>query len=114
MLKGPDRLVLKIGVAQRLPVVVAHDKAGVQFLDSPRRREAAAQKLPATYDLNLPGAARRGRDVECIRIPMTRPSGNRASHVSRLGSRLRESYHRSVAVPVVTIAAQSPPPTAAK
>ena len=41
---------------------------------------------------------------------MTRPSGNRASHVSRLGSRLRESYDRSVAVPVVTIA-QAPIPT---
>jgi hypothetical protein len=47
---------------------------------------------------------------------MTRPSGNRASHVSRLGSRLRESYDRSVAVPVVTIApapAPAPIPTPA-
>ena len=39
------------------PSAVRHDEAGVQFLGRPARREAAAQKLPATYDLNLPGAA---------------------------------------------------------
>jgi hypothetical protein len=68
---------------------------------------------PAAYDLNWPITAPRGRDVECIRIPVTRPSGNRACHACRLGCCLRESYDRSVAVPVVTIArAPTPPPTA--
>ena len=108
------RLILEINIGELLPGAVLHDEACVQFLDKPRRREAAAQKLLATYDLNWSGSARCGRDVECIRIPMTRPSGDRASHVSRLGSRLRESYDRSVAVPVVTIARAPAPPPAAK
>ena len=30
-----------IRISRLLPSVVRHDKAGVQFLDSPRRREAA-------------------------------------------------------------------------
>jgi hypothetical protein len=35
------RLFLKIDIRKLLAVVVAHDKAGVQFFDGPRRREAA-------------------------------------------------------------------------
>ena len=35
------RLILKIDIRELLPVVVAHYKAGVLFLDGPRRREAA-------------------------------------------------------------------------
>ncbi len=35
---------LAIDVSQRLPVAVAHDEAGGRFLDSPRRREAAASQ----------------------------------------------------------------------
>src|SRR5262249_25272699 len=35
------RLGLEIDVSERLTVVVARIKAGVQFLDGPRRREAA-------------------------------------------------------------------------
>jgi hypothetical protein len=33
-------LILEIDIGQLLPGAVRHDKAGVQFLDSPRRREA--------------------------------------------------------------------------
>src|SRR5262249_51218612 len=36
------RLILEIDIRQLLPVVVAHDKAGVvEFFDRPRRREAS-------------------------------------------------------------------------
>jgi hypothetical protein len=33
--------VYQMTIGERLPVVVAHDEAGVQFLDSPRRRKPA-------------------------------------------------------------------------
>jgi hypothetical protein len=39
--RSPPRLILEIDIRERLTVSVAHDEAGVQFLDSPRRREAA-------------------------------------------------------------------------
>jgi hypothetical protein len=42
---SPPRLILKIDIRKRLPVVVAHDKAGVLFLDGPRRREARAENI---------------------------------------------------------------------
>jgi hypothetical protein len=35
------RLIFVIDIGELLAVVVTHDKAGVQFLDRPRRREAA-------------------------------------------------------------------------
>jgi hypothetical protein len=37
------RLVLEIDIREPLAVVIADHKAGVQFLDSPRRREAAGR-----------------------------------------------------------------------
>jgi hypothetical protein len=36
----PAWLILEIDIGELLAVVVAYHKAGVQFLDSPRRREA--------------------------------------------------------------------------
>jgi hypothetical protein len=39
------RLVLKIDVSQFLPGAVGHDKAGVQFIDGPGRREADVSSL---------------------------------------------------------------------
>jgi hypothetical protein len=38
----PPRLILEIDIRELLPVVIADDKAGLQFLDGPRRREAAS------------------------------------------------------------------------
>jgi hypothetical protein len=38
----PSRLVLEIGVGQRLPVVIADDEAGVRLLGRPGRREVIA------------------------------------------------------------------------
>jgi hypothetical protein len=38
--ESPAGFILEIDIGERLPVVVADDKAGVQFLDRPRRREA--------------------------------------------------------------------------
>ena len=38
---SPPRLALEIDIGELLAVVVANDKALVQFLDSPGRREAA-------------------------------------------------------------------------
>ena len=35
-----------IRISRLLPDVVRHDEAGIQFLDSPRRREAASLLLP--------------------------------------------------------------------
>ena len=35
-------LILEVDIGERLAVVVAHDKAGVQFLDSSGRREVAS------------------------------------------------------------------------
>jgi hypothetical protein len=35
------RLILEIDIGELLPGTVAYDKTGVQFLDGPRRREAA-------------------------------------------------------------------------
>jgi hypothetical protein len=35
------RLILEIDTGKLLPIVVAHDKAGFQFLDGPGGREAA-------------------------------------------------------------------------
>src|SRR5215472_10951442 len=37
--QGRGRLILKIDICKLLPVIVAHDIAGVQFLDKPGRRE---------------------------------------------------------------------------
>jgi hypothetical protein len=37
----PTRLILEIDASQFLPGTVLHDKAGFQFIDGPRRREAA-------------------------------------------------------------------------
>ena len=39
--RAPARLILEIDIGEFLAVAVAHDKAGVQFLGSPRRPEAA-------------------------------------------------------------------------
>jgi hypothetical protein len=39
------RLVLEIDIRELLAAVIAHDKTGVQFLDCPRRREAALKAL---------------------------------------------------------------------
>ena len=43
------RLVLEIDIGECLSVVVAHDKAGVQFLDSPRGREAGRRTLAGKF-----------------------------------------------------------------
>jgi hypothetical protein len=40
---SPPGLILEIDIGERLPIVVAHDKAGGLFLDGPRRREAACR-----------------------------------------------------------------------
>ena len=40
--RSARRLVLEINVSKLLTVAVAHDEAGVQFLDRPRRRESGA------------------------------------------------------------------------
>ena len=43
--RSAPRLILEIDVSELLAVVVAHDKAGVvEFLDRPRRREAALDR----------------------------------------------------------------------
>ena len=39
------RLILEIDIGELLPGTVAYDKTGVQFLDGPRRREAAGRHL---------------------------------------------------------------------
>ena len=39
--RSPAGLILEIDIGQLLPGAVSHGKAGVQFLDGPRRREAA-------------------------------------------------------------------------
>jgi hypothetical protein len=39
------RLILEIDIRERLPVVVADDKAGGLFLDGPGRRKAAGSHL---------------------------------------------------------------------
>src|SRR5215471_13616965 len=46
--QGRGRLILEIDVGKLLAVVVAHDKAGVQLLDGPRRREAALRQAVMT------------------------------------------------------------------
>jgi hypothetical protein len=38
---------LEIDVGERLAVVIAHDEAGVQFLNGPRRREAVGRAFVA-------------------------------------------------------------------
>jgi hypothetical protein len=38
----PARLILEIEIAKLLPAAVLDDKAGVQFLDSPGRRDGGA------------------------------------------------------------------------
>jgi hypothetical protein len=46
----PPGLILEIDIRERLPVGVAHDKAGiVEFFDGPRRREAAGCHGLATH-----------------------------------------------------------------
>jgi hypothetical protein len=40
------RLFFKIDIAKLLPAVIAHDEARFQFLDRPRRREAAWRHAP--------------------------------------------------------------------
>jgi hypothetical protein len=42
--RSPPRLILEIDIAKLLPATVADNKAGVQFLDSPGRREAALRQ----------------------------------------------------------------------
>jgi hypothetical protein len=37
--RASPRPILEIDIGKLLTVAVAHDKAGVQFLDGPRRRE---------------------------------------------------------------------------
>ncbi len=53
------RLILEIDISERLPVMVAHDEAGVLFLDRPRRREAALGhdwiRMPALPSRRLVG-----------------------------------------------------------
>ena len=41
----PTGFVLEIDIGERLPVVVAHDEAGVCPLDGPGRREAAGRRF---------------------------------------------------------------------
>ena len=43
--RSTPRLVLEINIGKRLPAVVADNKAGGLFLDSPRRREAAGRQV---------------------------------------------------------------------
>ena len=43
------RQILKIDIRELLPVVVAHYKARVLFLDGPRRREAAGGHSAVSY-----------------------------------------------------------------
>ena len=40
-MRGPARLLLKIDMGQLLPGAVDYDKARIQFIDRPGRREAA-------------------------------------------------------------------------
>jgi hypothetical protein len=42
------RLILEIDIRELLPVVVAHDKAGVQLFDGPGRREAACYSITSS------------------------------------------------------------------
>jgi hypothetical protein len=46
--RSPARLILEIDVGQLLAGVIHHDEAGVQFLDSPRRREDACWQFSTT------------------------------------------------------------------
>jgi hypothetical protein len=47
--RSPARLVLEINVSELLPAVVAHDKAGIQFLDGPGRPEASDAEAITSY-----------------------------------------------------------------
>jgi hypothetical protein len=47
--RSPARLILEINVSELLPAVVAHDKAGIQFLDGPGRPEAADAEAITSY-----------------------------------------------------------------
>jgi hypothetical protein len=40
--RSPTRFILEIDIGERLAAVIAHDKAGVQFVDRPGRREAVS------------------------------------------------------------------------
>jgi hypothetical protein len=61
LVKGGGRLILEIDIGERLSVVVAHDKAGVLFLDSPRWREAERH----SPGIAVPGHAT-GIDGYCV------------------------------------------------
>jgi hypothetical protein len=50
------RLILEIDIGERLPVVVAHDKAGVLFVNGPRQREAARHDCPSFVRPRHPAA----------------------------------------------------------
>jgi hypothetical protein len=78
------------------------------------RKFPPSTNSPTAHDLDWPVSARWGRDAECILIPMTRRSGNRASHVCRLGYRLRESYDSSVATLAIWAPTPATPAPAAK
>jgi hypothetical protein len=43
--RAPPRLILEIDIGKLLSVAVADNKAGIQFPDSPGRREAAGGQL---------------------------------------------------------------------
>jgi hypothetical protein len=55
--ESPPRLILEIDIGELLPVLVTHDKAGVQFFDKPRRREAAGQRHIIESSVRLGGNA---------------------------------------------------------
>jgi hypothetical protein len=51
---SPTRLILEVHIRERLAVVVAHDKAGVLFLDRPRR-DLASSAFSRTADIAAAG-----------------------------------------------------------
>ena len=61
--RSPVGLVLEIAIRQLLPAVVAHDIAGVRFLDGPRRREAANHHHSLTNHQSSKTRHNHGRDV---------------------------------------------------
>jgi hypothetical protein len=46
--RAPPPLILETHVCELLPALIAHDKAGVQFLDSPGRREVDSRRSGPT------------------------------------------------------------------
>src|SRR4029077_8751949 len=77
LVKRGGRLILEIDIGERLSVVVAHDKAGVLFLDSPRWREAERHSpgiaVPgcSTHQEGVPNAAGDMRHPDCDGLTRT-------------------------------------------